>query len=254
MNGSMMDRRNFLHRSGTGLAAVAAAGLRPDWLGAHESARGDGVFEHGFGVSAGDMKKILGVALSKGGKFAELFFEYRISNSLRMEEDIIKDSSRSISLGMGVRVVAGEQTGYGYTNDLTLEKMKKTALTAAAIAAGRPFAGSADLRETKPSLDVYDRTEPVESLALQAKIALVKDAYDAALRYDPRIRKVQSSLADEIQFVTIANSEGLLVSDARPQVRLSVRATAEEGGKRNTGSGNSGGRVGLSHFRNVMTP
>jgi TldD protein len=254
MNGSKMDRRNFLHRSGTGLAAVAAAGLRPDWLGAHESARGDGVFEHGFGVSAGDMKKILGVALSKGGKFAELFFEYRISNSLRMEEDIIKDSSRSIGLGMGVRVVAGEQTGYGYTNDLTLEKMKKTALTAAAIAAGRPFAGSADLRETKPSLDVYDRTEPVESLALQAKIALVKDAYDAALRYDPRIRKVQSSLADEIQFVTIANSEGLLVSDARPQVRLSVRATAEEGGKRNTGSGNSGGRVGLSHFRNVMTP
>jgi TldD protein len=229
--------------------------MMTDWLNASDAGRDvHGVFEHRFGVSSEDIQKILSAALSKGGDFAELFFEYRVSNSIRMEEDIIRDSARSISLGMGVRTVRGEQTGYGYTNNLTFRAMKKAALTASAIATGNTGLKCADLRETRSPLQGYDLADPVEALALQQKIGLIKEGYSAAQQVDPRIRKVQSSIADEIQFVSIVNSEGLQISDARPQVRLTVRATAEENGLRNTGSSNSGGRVGLAHFQKVTTP
>jgi hypothetical protein len=120
------DRRDFIRRGGIGLAMTLASGFWFDLL-----ARGatplpsTTLFEDRFGVTREDMKKILELALTKGGEFSELFFEYKISNTVRMEEDIIKDSSENISLGVGIRVLKGAQTGYGYTDDLTFESMKR---------------------------------------------------------------------------------------------------------------------------------
>lgn len=212
------------------------------------------IFKDRFGVFPEDMKKILGIALSKGGEFSELFFEYRNVSSVRMEEDIIRESSESVSLGVGIRVLKGEQTGYGYTNDLSFKSMKKTALIAAAIASGGGGFVSADLTVKKSALQVYDFNRSVHELRLDSKIELVRKAYESAMHSDPRIKKVQSSLADEIQHVMVANSEGLLISDIRPQVRLRADATAEEDGKRGTGMRSGGGRAGLDYFQSEWTP
>ena len=130
------NRRDFLRKGGMGLAATLTSGLWFDLLAKgsvpYSSAS---LFEDRFGVTKEQMKNILTLALTKGGDFSELYFEYKITNSVRMEEDIIKDSSQNISLGVGIRVLKGAQTGYGYTDDLTFEGMKQTALTAATIAA-----------------------------------------------------------------------------------------------------------------------
>jgi len=250
-----MNRRDFLKKSGAGLAAGIASSLWFDLL-AHGKipSLSSGLFEERFGVSPEDMRKILEIALSKGGEFSELFFEYRILNSVRMEEDIIKDSSENVSLGVGIRVLKGLQTGYGYTDDLSFEKMKQTALTAAAIAAGMSGVSVAKLQENKLKTQTYDMMSPFADVNLASKVELVKEAYNAAKSYDGRITKVQASLVDEIQYVTIANSEGLLISDVRPQVRLVATATAQDKGIRNTGNGNAGGRVGLGFYKNTLTP
>jgi TldD protein len=148
-----MNRRDFLRKSGAGLAAGITSAMWFDLL-AHGKIPppSSAFFEERFGVSQEDMRKILEIALSKGGEFSELFFEYRVLNSVRMEEDIIKDSSENISLGVGIRVLKGAQTGYGYTDDLSFEKMKQTALTAAAIAAGTAKLSVANLLHKSPSL------------------------------------------------------------------------------------------------------
>jgi TldD protein len=248
-------RRDFLRTGGAGLFAGLTSGIWFDLL-----AKGTALpyssafFEERFGVSQEDMKKIMEIALSKGGEFAELFFEYRILNSVQMEEDIIKDSSENITLGVGVRVLKGAQTGYGYTDDLSFEKMKQTALTAAAIASGNSRLSVANLVQKSSGLKVYDLVLPMSEEKLDAKVDLVKQAYAAAQSYDKRITKVQVSLIDEIQNVTIANSEGLLISDSRPQTRMFVSSTAEENGIRNTGFKSAGGRVGLNFFKKTETP
>ncbi len=131
-----IERREFLKLTGAGLGVIAMSSLFHDRLLAGTMpADGATLFEERFGVSRETMAKLLATALSRGGDFAELFFEYRVASSVRMEDDLLKESSEDIGLGVGIRVLKGKQTGFGYSSDLSEEKMKAAALTAAAIAA-----------------------------------------------------------------------------------------------------------------------
>jgi TldD protein len=245
-----IERREFLKLAGTGVGAVVTTGLFADKLmaaGAQSAAAGDYVAR--FGVTREDMANVLGTALSKGGEFADLFFEHKVVTNVVMENDIIRQSSENVIRGVGIRVIKGRQTGFGYTSIFTAESMKQAALTAAAIASSGGAAKPPSLREIKPDKQVYRLDRPFSDAPLDERIALVKEAYAAALAYDKRVIRAVINFADEMQHVTIANSEGLLVSDARPQVRLFATATAQEGSVRNTGNGSAGGRVDVTFFR-----
>ena len=211
-------------------------------------------FEDHFGLSVEDLRRILAAALASGGDFAELYLEYRAYNYVMMEDDIIKESAESISLGMGVRVISGEKTGYGYTNDFAPDKIRRAALAAAAIANTPRTVQAIDLRAQTIGHDYYRAGEPCHRLPLDPKIELVKQAYLACQSADPAVFKVKAGFQDSIQFVTIANSEGLLVSDARPMAKLTCTAIAEKGELREHGYCGGGGRVGLEYFRGTMTP
>src|SRR5690242_15596141 len=88
------------------------------------------------GIDAAVCERLLSVALSKGGTYADLFFEYRAGGGLSYDEGILKSASRGVSMGVGVRVLRGDATGYAYTEDLTWEAMRRAAETAAQIATG----------------------------------------------------------------------------------------------------------------------
>ena len=140
-----------------------------------------------FPISHDDIQKILDIALSRGGDFSEIFLEYKVYNFITMEEDIIKETAESISLGLGVRVLSGEKTGFGYTNDLALEKISKAALTAASIASGQTpqHAIPPSLHQTQHNFYPIMRSAHEESL--ESKISLVKKAYSTAQKFDPKI-------------------------------------------------------------------
>jgi len=211
-------------------------------------------FEDHFGLAPEDLRRTLALALESGGDFAEIFLEYRAYNFVLMEDDIVKETAESISLGMGIRVISGEKTGFGYANDLSPEKIRRAAQAAAAIAhAARPVP-AIDLRTATPTHDFYPVGEPCHRLPLDPKIALVKEAYGACQAFDPSILKVKAGIQDSIQFVTVANSEGLLASDARPMAKLTCTAIAEKGPVREHGYAGGGGRIGLEYFRSVLGP
>ncbi len=67
-------------------------------------------FEDHFNLSPRDLQNILNIALSRGADFSEIYLEYKIYNFINMEEDIIKETAESISLGLGIRVLSGEKT------------------------------------------------------------------------------------------------------------------------------------------------
>src|SRR5271156_343158 len=81
-------------------------------------------------------ERLLAVALSKGGDYADLFFEYRAAGGPVFDEGILKSASRGVSMGVGVRVQKGDATGYAYVEQLDWEAMKHAAETAAQIATG----------------------------------------------------------------------------------------------------------------------
>lgn len=212
------------------------------------------VFEDHFNISQGDLQKILNISLSRGGDFSEVYLEYKIYNFINMEEDIIKETAEIISLGLGIRVLSGEKTGYGYTNDFSFEKIKKAALTAASIASSRTHKETSLLSPVLFHHNFYPVVEPPHKEPLEKKISLVKKAYHSAQNFDRKIKKVKVSFLDNTQFVTILNSEGLKVSDVRPLMKLACLAVAEKGDKREAGFSGGGGRVGMEYFSTGLTP
>jgi len=201
-----------------------------------------------------NLQKILNIALSSGGDFSEIFLEYKMYNSINMEEDIIKETAESISLGLGIRVISGEKTGYGYTNDLSLEKIKKVALTAASIASGKLKKNSSFLNSFPIKHNFYPVLNPAHKESLEKKILLVQKAYQTAQNFDQKIKKVKVSFINQIQYVTVVNSEGLMVSDIRPLIKLVCLCIAEKSQKREAGFSGGGGRVGLEYFQSELKP
>lgn len=207
-----------------------------------------------FPLDRHDVRRALDLALASGGDFAEVYAERHYSAFVDLEEDIIKETGESVGLGLSVRVLKGEQTGFGYTNDLSPEKVRKVALTAAAIAGSRRQLAPSRLRVTKPLTGIYRVHRPAHSARLAAKISLAQEAYDSARRFDPKITKVKAHLQDSFREILVANSEGLFVADARPMVRLVCSAIAQKHGRRESGFWGGGGRVGLEYFSHALTP
>ena len=89
-----------------------------------------------FGVTERMIRETLSAALSRGGDHADLFFQHRTGSQVGLEDGAVNRAYASVELGVGVRVVRGDQTGYGYTEDLTGPALLECARTAAAIADG----------------------------------------------------------------------------------------------------------------------
>ena len=89
--------------------------------------------EH-FKVTEENLRELTGLALSKGGDFADLYFEHTVYNELSMRDGQVNSGGSHIDYGMGIRVLKGEKTGYAYTESTEWEDMRRAALNAAMIA------------------------------------------------------------------------------------------------------------------------
>ena len=131
-------------------------------------------FEH-YGLSNQDLEKYLQAALSAGGDYADIYFEYLTSTSLMVDESMVKSASQGISAGCGVRVISGERTGYAYTDDLSPARILHAARTAALIASA-PSKTTVTGFQQKPARSLYPVTLPSVDAEITAKVELLMRA------------------------------------------------------------------------------
>jgi TldD protein len=211
------------------------------------------LFFQKFGITPADLQRYLGEALSAGGEYADLYFEYLTSTSISLDESMVKSASQGISAGCGVRVVSGERTGYAYTDDLAPEKILRAARTAALIASGpaqQPVQGFKENRAHQ----LYQVSSPSAGADIAAKLELVMRADRAARAYDPRIVQVRCSYADELRQILVIGSDGTYASDVQPLARFSLLCIAKSGENSGRGQSGGGGRVGIDYFQTERTP
>src|SRR5437868_10826506 len=128
-----------------------------------------------YGLTKRDLERYLAAALSAGGEYADLYFEYLSSTSLMVDESMVKSASQGISAGCGVRVVSGERTGYAYTDDLTPTRILHAARTAALIASA-PAKSTVAGFQKKPARSLYPVTLPSVDAEITAKVELLMRA------------------------------------------------------------------------------
>src|SRR5580700_10244370 len=85
-------------------------------------------------VEPSAIERALGVAMNRGGEFAEVFVEDRRSTGISLDDRRIEELSSGRDRGAGIRVVVGETTGFAHTADLSESGLIAAAEAAAAVA------------------------------------------------------------------------------------------------------------------------
>ena len=141
--------------------------------------------------------RLLSAALDAGGDYADVYFEFRVAADYSLEEEQVKSVGRGVTMGLGVRVLKGDATGYAYTEDLDVQRMLHAAKIAGQIAAtgGSKAPVAVPPLRRVPVADYYPVPTPSLMLAPTEKLALLRAADHAARGFDPRIIKVEASFS-----------------------------------------------------------
>ena len=199
------------------------------------------------GLTEQDIAETLSSIASRQIDYADIYFQSSWHESLVLEDSIIKDGSFNIDRGVGVRAIAGEKTGFAYSDQIQLEGLKQSAIAARGIA---QQGQSAQVQAFKRSdnQQVYAAVNPLESWKKEQKTQLLKEL-DAYIRTkEPLIKEVSVSLSGVHEQMLVAATDGTYAGDIRPLVRLSISVLAQRGERRERGSAGGGGRFGYDFF------
>ena len=187
------------------------------------------------------------VALRTGGDFAEVFVEDKRSSSGHLDDGRIEELSSGRTRGAGIRVVAGDTTGFAHTADLSERGLAAAASAAAAAARG----GGGGVRTV--ALDrVQHEARPVstrpEDVAKATKVELLRRADEVARSSGDAIRQVSASYGDSRRRILVANSDGLLASDDQTRTLFVVGVVASGDTGMQTGRRSVGHTIGFELF------
>ncbi len=205
-----------------------------------------------FGLTESEVQLALGRVKVRDVDYADLYFESCVSESVSMEEGLVKRAAKSVSQGVGVRAIAGEKTGFAYSDELTRKDLELAADTARYIANSPSGSEPVCVQgQRRPVHDLYPIDRARAEVATADRVALLNAIDAEARRYDSRIKNVMASFNTEYKLVVVATTEGTLVGDVQPLSRLQVTCIAEENGNRQVGTFGGGGRVGFEFYRDA---
>ena len=193
------------------------------------------------------LEELLGIAVSTGADFAEVYAEITRNGNVRLMGGKIEDISDNTVSGVGIRAFMGTKTVYGSTSDTSREGLLRTAASVAAAIGDKSTPQSVRLTER-----IFPNIHPVKivpaSAEMRVKTDLLREACTAASEFDPRIVQAMGGLMTVDHTIQIANTEGLLTSDRHLRTRMFVSATAADGGENQSGSCSPGRGMGLETF------
>src|SRR5215213_11684587 len=122
------------------------------------------------GLDDSRLDKVFGEVLKHSVDFADLYFQLSREESWALEDGIVKDGSSSIEQGVGVRAVAGEKSGFAYSDEIILPALEEASRAARAIAIrGSERAAQGVLPTSGHRL--YLPIDPVSSFTSSEKVA-----------------------------------------------------------------------------------
>jgi TldD protein len=198
-------------------------------------------------LSETQLQSVLSGLLGPSIDAADLYFQVRQREAWQLEDGIVKEGSRDIERGVGVRAISGEKTGLAYSDEIEFQALLEAARSARAIAAGgKPGRLQAWQRQSSPAL--YASINPLIGIDDSVKVQLLTATDASARRIDPRVKQVFVTLTGSHDVVLIVASDGTWATDVRPLVRLSVSVIVEHKGRREQGSAGGGGRYAYENL------
>ncbi len=193
------------------------------------------------------LEEILGIAVSTGADFAEVYCELTRNGNVDFLDGRVDSIGDNTVSGVGIRIFLGTKTVYSSTSDTSYDGLVRCAKSVAAALSDTAVCENIRLTER-----IFPNIHPVKvspsSADMKLKIDLLREGCEAAKNYDQRISQVSGKLLSVDHTIQIANTEGLLTSDRHIRTRMSVNATASDGGEMQSGFYGPGRGMGLETF------
>lgn len=199
------------------------------------------------GIGQQELSQTLSTIAKRDVDYADIYFQSCWHESLVLEDSIIKDGSFNIDRGVGIRAVAGEKTGFAYSDQINLDALTQSAKAARGIVQ-QGGEGRVKAFTTQTAPQFYAPINPLNSLDKKQKIALLEEV-DAYIRAkEPLVQEVSASISGVYEQMLVAALDGTYAADIRLLVRLSISVLVQRGDKRERGSAGGGGRYGYDYF------
>ena len=194
------------------------------------------------------LERVLARGRATGAEFAEIYVEDKRSTSAGLDDGRVEQVTSGRDRGAGIRVVAGDTTGFAHTSDLS-ERGLATAAEAAAAAASRGGGGVVTV-----ALGPV-RRHPVNAVRLMPdeigkarKVELLRRVDAAARAVHGAIVQVSAGYGDSRKRILVANSDGILAADEQVRTLLRVSVVASGDGGMQTGYDSIGRTIGFELF------
>jgi TldD protein len=199
------------------------------------------------GLEDAHLERALNALMRGGVDNADLYFNVTRQETRSLEDGIVKEGSKNLDQGVGVRAMAGEKTGFAYSDDLVLPALMQASEAAGAIARSGD-AGRVQIASPRRGHSLYAPVDPIAGMADADKVELLQSIDRQTRKLDSRVQQVMASLAGVHEIMLVCSSDGVLAADVRPLVRLNVSVIVEDGDKREQGYTGGGGRFGYEYF------
>ncbi len=193
-------------------------------------------------------QEVLDAALESGGDFSELFMEDTTGTTISMANGTVENASYKRNCGAGVRVLKGTRSAYAYTADMSRESLLWAAKAASAIIEGNDKYSAKDFMEKKYSITPSVAFSQIDN---NKRIALMKQAYEAAKSYSAEISQVTVRYLDVDKNIFVCNSNGVFASDRRPRTRMAIQSVASSGTEFQTGFEGPGLGMGFEAYDKI---
>jgi TldD protein len=203
------------------------------------------------GLDQQNLTQLLNLILEHKIDFADLYFQLSQHESWVLEDGIIKDGSYNIERGVGVRAITGEQTGFAYSDEISLQALSDACTAARSISknGGASTVKSFSSATNKP---LYTANNPLLNMPDTDKVDLLKQVDTYVREQAPEASQVSVSLSGVYEEILVAATDGTFATDIRPLIRLNCSVLLEKDGKRERGSSGAGGRRTYDFFAQTL--
>lgn len=192
--------------------------------------------------------EVINLAASTGADFVEIFYEDTYTSSLSLENGKVDNVTNGNTNGVGLRLLKGNRSVYGSTNDLS-----KKGLLTLATNLSKSFSGERVLNEltdfeTVKIKNISPVKKSLKEVTTQEKIDFLQIPNTLIREKDPRIVRVTTGLSFTITDTAIFNSKGKFIPDHKEYGRLVLLSIASENGKIESRFDGPGAQGGWEYF------
>lgn len=169
--------------------------------------------------------EILNIALKTGAEYAEIYQQEEIKRVISVNFKRVDVVSTSLIAGIGLRLIKNGKQVYGYTSDLSLKSLNNLAEQLSSSFEGEQEVFVKELNSPKKKT-INEVLKPIEDVSTEVILAKLKLAEKAAYDVSEQIVNCNIAFLGDINNVTVFNSDGVVTSDLRSNVRGIVAVTS----------------------------